>query len=230
MDRPQVLPADPRQSRADPSAGRESCVGFTLVEMLVVLVLVSFVTLLLSQALTQVSRIERSLTGAQLDGVITAVRVAWLRASVEAMLPMPRESNDRFEGNERLVTGLSTDAAAMPIVGLAKVTLSLTFDPKRGATDLKLSTSMPEAITGMENSNIQPKAIALLSWQGNSGRFRYMDKQGTWHEKWPVDALASAPLPTAMSIETGLDEAPQIVVALRVSPLNLPSRKLLETL
>lgn len=204
--------------------------GFTLLEMLVVLVLMSFVTLLVSQALAQVARVERLLAGAQLEGAITSVRVSWAQAALESMLPMSRESGARFEGGVRRISGMSSQSPAMPTVGLAKVSMTLEFDPRLGVTELRMALGQGSGKGAAAAGAAGAVGSVLISWPGNSGRFRFMDDQGRWHDNWPMDQADAVLLPVAVLIETGLDEAPRIVASMAVAPLPLPSRQSLQEL
>ena len=203
---------------------RRSC-GFTLLEMLVTLAVVSLVAGVLGQALFQLARIERLLEGGQLSSMADAVRANWVRSAIEFLLPGEEGSSERLVGSERELEGLSADVPMLPAPGLAKLHLRLEFDAAAGATQLQLLDSA--AFLGKEAN----APVVLLSWPGREGRFRYLDDAGVWHENWPLPLKSSAAgLPRAILLETGLPALPAVVAATRASPVPMLSRRQVETL
>ena len=198
--------------------------GFTLLEMLVTLVVVSLVAGVLGQALFQLARIERLLEGGQLSSMADAVRANWVRSAIEFLLPGEEGSSERLVGSERELEGLSADVPMLPAPGLAKLHLRLEFDAAAGATQLQLlDTSASQGQAG--------EPVVLLSWPGREGRFRYLDDAGVWHENWPLPLKSSASgLPRAILLETGLPALPAVVAATRASPVPMLSRRQVETL
>ena len=85
--------------------------GFTLLEMLVTLTLVSLVAGIIWQAMGQLARIERLLGRSQYQSVAEAVRGEWLRAALNALTPGAANTAERFRGAEDDLQGLS---AAVP--------------------------------------------------------------------------------------------------------------------
>ena len=198
--------------------------GFTLLEMLVTLVVVSLVAGVLGQALFQLARIERLLEGGQLSSMADAVRANWVRSAIEFLLPGEEGSSERLVGSERELEGLSADVPMLPAPGLAKLHLRLEFDAAAGATQLQLlDTAASQGQAG--------EPVVLLSWPGREGRFRYLDDAGVWHENWPLPLKSSAAgLPRAILLETGLPALPAVVAATRASPVPMLSRRQVETL
>lgn len=213
----------PRQSTTGLSMARGR--GFTLLEMLVVLVLMSFVTVLVSQMLTQVARIERLLNSAQLEGAITSVRVSWVKAAIESMLPMTRESGARFVGDSRQIAGMSSEPPVMPAAGLTKVGMSMVFEATRGVTEFRLLLGRGAEPDGLGGNPPGVASPVLFSWPGNTGRFRFLDTKGLWHDSWPIEPSDADLLPVAVMIETGLDEVPRVIASIAAAPQPLPSRQ-----
>ena len=198
--------------------------GFTLLEMLVTLVVVSLVAGVLGQALFQLSRIERLLEGGQLSSMADVVRANWIRSAIESLLPGEEGSAERLVGSERELEGLSADVPMLPAPGLAKLHLRLAFDAAAGATQLQLL----DAFTSQGKAG---EPVVLLSWPGREGRFRYLDDAGLWHESWPLPSKSSAAgLPRAILLETGLPALPALVAATRASPVPMLTRRQVETL
>jgi prepilin-type N-terminal cleavage/methylation domain-containing protein len=202
--------------------GRER--GLTLLEMLVTLVIVSFVVTIVAQAMGQVSRIERLLEGGQLRSMATSVRAEWVRAALASMLPGTADAGDRFRGDARSLRGLSAEAPGATGSVLATMQLGLEFDGESGATRLQLRAG--DVVAG----GAEAQATTLLSWPGNVGRFRYLDPQGEWIDQWPppMHSADAATLPAAILVETGMSDIRLIIAAPQVSESPLPLRKQLE--
>lgn len=199
--------------------------GFTLLEMLVTLVVVSLVAGVLGQALFQLSRIERLLEGGQLSGMADSVRAEWIRSAIESLLPGEPGSSDCLRGSERDLEGLSADVPMLPAPGLAVLHLRLEFNQALGTTQLQLL----DARASPAGDAREP--IVLLSWPGSEGRFRFLDDTGTWQESWPLPSNPrGAGLPRAIMVETGLAAMPFLVAATRASPLGLLTRRQVESL
>ena len=92
--------------------------GFTLMEMLVVLVITSLAAGLLMQASTQVLGLQARLN-AQLDGLRgPALGADWLRQVVQGLQPDYDDGANRFRGSARGFAGLTTNALSGSYGGL----------------------------------------------------------------------------------------------------------------
>jgi prepilin-type N-terminal cleavage/methylation domain-containing protein len=198
--------------------------GFTLLEMLVTLVVVSLMAGVLGQAMFQLSRIERLIEGGQLNSMADAVRADWIRSAIESLLPGEEGSDERLVGSERELEGLSADVPMLPAPGLARLRMRLSFDVTAGETQLQLLET--SALQGQSTN----EPVVLLSWPGQDGRFRYLDDAGAWHEKWPLSSSSGSALPRAILLETGLPALPILIGATRASPVPVMSRRQVESL
>lgn len=204
--------------------------GFTLLEMLVTLVLVSLVGAIVSQGLLQIARVERLLEGVQLQGMAASMRGEWVRAALAGLLPFEKSSANRFKGDTRSLDGISTATPQWPAAGLAPLSLRLRFDPREGRTELVQDVGLLAATVFSE-----PGLVVLLSWPGNTGRFRYLDRQNQWQDSWPaaglVGSAASHSLPLAIALETGDSDRGVLLAAPRADELGLmPTRNAMEKL
>lgn len=204
--------------------------GFTLLEMLVTLVLVSLVGLITSQALLQVARIERMLAGGSLRDMVVALHAEWLRDALAGLLPGESGSAERFAGDARALQGMSTAVPQWPAPGLAPMRLSLEFNDRAGRTELHLhSDSLRRDVLSAAPAASQ----LLLSWPGNSGRWRYLDGAGAWHERWPPvysGAVAPAALPAVVALESGDPTLGTLLAAPVAGDVQMPSRRAMERL
>ena len=209
--------------RGKPRFERCGTRGFTLLEMLVTLVVVSMIVAVMRQALAQLARIEQLLAGAQLRSVASSLRAEWVRSAIESLLPGRRDSDERLRGDQHELRGLSADVPQLPAPGLSRLHLRLVFQDSSGLNELQMQ--LPT------NDPLSSSWIVLLSWPGREGQFRYLDRGQTWHDQWPP-ALASddEPLPVAIALETGLPEVRALIARLRATEQPLPTRSQLESL
>lgn len=178
--------------------------GFTLVEMLVVLVIVSMAGSLLFEGAAQVMSME-SRFASQLAGLRSeTLRSDWLRQVVEGMQPDYAEGKQVFRGTARGFSGLTTNPLSAGYGGLSAFALALQQD--RASNEVVLRYGMDK------------DAPEILRWAGNRGRLRYADNIGELHEDWPPPTGKWPQLPAAIYVEGGREGAPWLVVATPYGP------------
>lgn len=199
--------------------------GFTLLEMLVTLIVVSLVATIVWQAMVQLARIESLLADGTQHSRAVALRIEWVRHSLSSLVPAEAaRPSERMTGDPRVLRGLSLDVPQWPAPGLAFMQLQMRSDAVDDTTRLELAQI--DADSGQVRSR-----TALLSWPGQKGRFRYLDDAQRWSDVWPPPMRADAPaLPAAVLVETGLAQAPVIIAAPQASRVPLPSRRVVEGL
>ncbi len=199
--------------------------GFTLLEMLVTLLIVSLVAAIVWQAMGQLARIEGLLEQGQMQGLAQTVRGEWVRSALASLMPGTPDSAERFQGSATELSGLSADVPRWPAPGLAVLHLRLVRDAEGRSTVLQL---VDDAADG---STTGPVVTPLLSWAGSEGRFLFEDDQGQWQDQWPPLSLKKAPpLPRAVLLQTGLPEMRLLVAAPVTSEVQMPGRRQLEGL
>ena len=200
--------------------------GFTLLEMLITLLIVSMVAGIVWQAMGQLVRVERLLEQGQMQSLAQAVRVEWVRSALASLLPGSPKTFDRFQGSATALKGLSADAPVLPVPGLALMQLRLQYDPAANTTALQIKGE------ASPTGGAPEPFITLLSWPGREGKFAYLDEQNQWQDTWPPAGLGKpAPaLPRAVSLETGLPTLRLLLAATLASALPLPTRAEVEGL
>lgn len=184
--------------------------GFTLVEVLVVLVITSLVSTLLFQVLAQVSRLQ-SRFGEQLaQSRNGAMRADWHRQVLQGLLAVESESPQRFVGQPRRLAGLTLTALRSQSGAPEFVALEIRPHPSGLGGELHYSSG--EDGVGM----------VLMSWSGpGPADFAYVDAAGNEYNQWPPP---SGRLPMPPPAELGRPfTAPE---ALQVPP-QLPTTILL---
>lgn len=162
--------------------------GFTLLEMLVVMLISGMALLLTSQALGQYRRAHTRAIASERIGREQRLSVAWFRDSVRGLYPLAAgESGEpAFEGN--------TD-------GFQGITLSPVLSPQ-GAPVLQAWRITRDA-DGGDRLELEERGQALvLSLPAARGlRLHYMDSKGVLHTGWPPRLGSARQLPEAIFLE-----------------------------
>ncbi len=178
--------------------------GFTLMEMLVVLLIVGLAGTLLFEGAAQVLNIQARF-GGQLSSLRSeALRADWLRQAVEGLQPDFSDGTQVFKGSPRGFSGLTTNPLSAGYGGLAAFAVVLQHDATRDEMVLRYGT--------------EQDAPELMRWAGDRGRLRYADIRGELHEDWPPPLGLWPQLPGAIYLEGWRDSAPWLVVATPYGP------------
>lgn len=169
-----------------PGAGGGNERGFTLLELLVVLVLVSFITALMMQGMSYVARVNEAFMG-ESDLRQTRERVfGWFGDAITFLsAPEPSDPAGRFRG----------DALSFEAVTLNSV------DRREGipvpfAFRLEAQGNVAELIYVRR---IEASRWPLLS-VASDAHFEYLDAQGQWHSDWPPTPQLADLLPNAVAL------------------------------
>lgn len=146
--------------------------GFTLLEMLVVLMLVSLITTLLFQGFSYVL-VLRSQFVNQLDDLHRgALQEHWFRTTTAALMPGPEDSEAVFKGDDLGFSGL-TIAALHENAGIP-ARIQWRLFSANNETELRYYPVREESDYWL-----------VMAWFGERGGFRYLSAEGTWYEQWP---------------------------------------------
>jgi general secretion pathway protein J len=162
--------------------------GFTLVEVLVVLVITALLSTLLLQALSQVSRLQARF-GSQIEqSQGGAMRADWFRQLLQGLKPDYADGPQRFAGASSRIEGLSS--SGLSATGGAPLPFTLEIVPgASGGGQLRYRSGTAQ--------------LDLIRWRG-AGRaeFAYLDTAGTEHAQWPPLSFGSTVLvvPTAPTV------------------------------
>lgn len=198
--------------------------GFTLVEMLVVLIITSLAAALLMQASTHVLGLQQRLN-AQLERLRgPALSADWLRQVVQGLQPDYHDGVARFSGTARGFSGLTTNPLSGAYGGLEPFAVVLQHDAATDTTTLRYAPGAGPGAVAARMADALPEGgptVALLRWPGNAQRLRYWDERGGPHEDWPPPLGQWRPLPSAITLEGDADGAgaPWLVVATHQGPL-----------
>lgn len=152
--------------------------GFTLLEMLVVLVLVSLISTLLLQSLSYILQLRSRLLVHLDDLQYGAVQEAWFRSTTAGIITDYYDGKNIFQGTEREFSGLTLNPLEANTGALSPFAWQL--QSEGGKTVLRYRKSDGEY-------------WEVASWSGERGTFRYMDTQGKWYTQWPPPFFSQTP-------------------------------------
>lgn len=178
--------------------------GFTLLEMLVVMVLTALITTLLMGGLGMVHRLQGRFGPELFNSQHGAMYVDWFRLTVNGLMPDYPDGAHRFKGERDRFSGLTLSPLDRPPGAPAPFAWLLQFDPVAGETQLRYGDAGVGA--------------TILRWPGSGARFSYLDAKGEKHDNWPPPFGAPAQLPVAIWLETPGEGAQRLLVAVPLGP------------
>lgn len=178
--------------------------GFTLLEMLVVLVLTGMISTLLFQALQQVFRLETHFRRELFNTQEGEMYTEWFRQTINGLVPDQPAGRNRFTGTEREISGLTISPIDTLSESLVPFAWRLQYDARSGQTQLRYGRA--------EN------ALVILEWRGDSGRFVYFDGKDEPHDSWPPAMGKWPQLPKAIFLESLSQSDKRVVVAVPRGP------------
>jgi len=167
--------------------------GFSLMEMLVVLVLVALVSGVLLDTLGQLSRAGERTRGTVARLADTVLDEALVQAVLTGVVPEYREGPGVFQGTADGLTALTLAGLDSPAD--MPVTMRLSIGP---VGDGRLSAA---AVRHRLTYEGRGEPLTLLEWAGGPARFRYLAPDGTWQESWDGEARRPRQVPEAVMLE-----------------------------
>jgi prepilin-type N-terminal cleavage/methylation domain-containing protein len=188
--------------------------GFTLVEVLVTLVLLSMVVAITFGSFGQILH-ARSRLRPYLDrSEETALVASWFRQTVQALIADYDSGKDRFGATASSFSGLTASPLVGPPGTPTAFRWALKYDP--GAD-----------VTVLEYTERPSNTIQIARWNSKDAVFSYYGQDQEWRPTWPPADLdqsaTSVQLPQLVRLG-GLPRElfPTIVAAPRASPVPRP--------
>ena len=199
--------------------------GLSLVEVLVTLVITSFVAGLLGQALFQAARLERELGEVRGGRFADALQVTMIRDAVRAIVPIGISEENAFEGTRTVVRATTVDSPFGGGGAVVVMQLELASSKSADRTELRLSTWRPGiALT-------ERQSVLMLDWPGRPGAFKYLDADGEWKDEWkPTLEMVGRVLPRAIAVPLGPGLDRWLMIPIEASPYAPMSRREVEAL
>jgi general secretion pathway protein J len=172
--------------------------GFTLVEVLVVLVITALVSTLLFQALAQVYRLQGRFGEQLAQSQGGAMRADWYRQVLQGLLNDYADGKQRFAGQVQRLEGLS--ATALTVAGGAPQWVVMEIRSEADGSELLYQAGSQQ--------------VTMLRWQGG-GEFAYLDEAGAEHAQWPPmgSGAAWSQLPVAVLLKWPTPQGRAVLVA-----------------
>ena len=143
-----------------PKLDRSNQTGFTLIEVLVVLIIVGMISSTLFQALEQAYRLQDRF-GMELFKVQQGQMAAdWYRQTVQGLHPDYPDGRNIFHGEDREFSGLTGNPLGDEYGALTPVTWKIRNNQQNSTTELVY----------IEEKRETP----VLTWRGNQARFIYL--------------------------------------------------------
>lgn len=183
------------------SASARTCnCGFTILEMLVVLMIVGFITSILFQALSQVYKLQ-SRFGLQLaESQQGAMYTDWYRQVVQGLQADYPNGKEKFQGSEAEFIGVTTSPLSTNYGAPTKVSLRLQRNIREEMTELLYTAN-------------EQKMILSLWPEKKASRFIYVDATGEQHDTWPPPFGIWPQLPNMILLQRQMDVEPQFIAA-----------------
>ena len=177
--------------------------GFTLLEVLVVLVLVSLTMTVLMQGVLYTLQLRTQFLTQQQRLREDFLPESWFRSSSAALAPVKADRPEAFQGDREGFRGLSL----MPLLGKPG-------EPVR--IEWRLTSSDGQRILQYRQEN-REEVVAVSAWpETTQVGLDYLDGNGHWSERWPPP---TAPAP-------GSQPPPQLPAALRLKISDQERRSL----
>ena len=167
-----TLVASPCQSNASP--------GFTLLEVLVVIMLITLVMTLLIQGLSFIFDIRQKVRDNLLSAKPIILQEQFLRTVLSAMTADSIKGDSRFDGSPEKITGL---------------TLAPLLSPQGVPSVVELSIEQQDTTCTLRYREPPFPPITLGQWEGSRCRFTYLTDKGKLSPEWRIakDRLVQIP-------------------------------------
>jgi prepilin-type N-terminal cleavage/methylation domain-containing protein len=185
--------------------------GFTLIEVLITLVLLSMVAAVAFGSLRQVLEARDRLRPYLDRSQETTLVLGWFRQTVQASIADYDEGKHRFVGTASEFSGLTVSPLVGPAGTPTAFRWAMRYDPTRDLTTLDYEESPKQS-------------LRIVAWSGHDGAFAYYAGEQKWQPAWPPsdsDQGKSIPqLPQLVRLSGApRDTVPMIVAAPRASPV-----------
>lgn len=181
-------------------ASRPRHSGFTLLEILVVMLIVSLISTILFQALDQIYKIQGRFGLQLVQSQQGTMYTDWFRQVVQGLQTDYVDGKGKFEGSETEFSGVTTSPLSAAYGTPSSVTLSLQYDSRKDVTKLLYIADEREML--------------LSSWSGKKAqKFVYVDATGESQDTWPPRFGLWPQLPNAILLQSQKSNEPQLIAA-----------------
>ena len=199
--------SDPaKRLSAAASGGQARPLGLTLLEMLVVLMLLGLLSTALLQGMAFFSAKYESVQRWRQDAGQAMLRQHWFVWSVSGLAAYGLEAR-RFTGNESAFAGISLQ----PLVADAGLPVEARWSlgAEEGVAVLRYQER-----SGLSNEG---EDWLIARFDDPELRFQYADREGRWHDRWPLPEALEDWTPKAIRLSSA-SEAPIWLAQVSVTP------------
>lgn len=183
--------------------------GFTLVEVLVVLVIVGMISTIFFQAFDRVYRLQNRFGVELYNAQQGAMSIDWFRQTVQGLISDYGDGANKFSGGAHEFSGLSTNPLSEEYGSATGIKWEISFDPQTGKTQLTYADAKGES--------------TIAVWQGGAAKFTYLDDKLEPHETWPSELGMWPQLPKLIRLEAMATGEPLVIMATPLgSPVPMP--------
>jgi prepilin-type N-terminal cleavage/methylation domain-containing protein len=178
--------------------------GFTLIEMLVVLIITALVSGVLFQALERSYSLQRRF-GTELFKVQQGqMAIDWYRQTVQGLYPDQPNASNIFKGDAVSFTGLTTNPLGEEYGAPTPIQWALVARTDQPRVDLVYREHGQDTV--------------IASWQGTEAKFAYYDEQQVAHDTWPPALGLFPQLPRQVQLEARDNGEPVTIVTAPMGP------------
>ena len=172
--------------------------GFTLLEIIVVVMISGLIAVVLMQGLALVLDARLRVATAIDDLEQKGLEKSILTSALRGVLPDYPDGSDVFFGDKRRIRGLTLNPLQGTEGAPTGFGMFLEFDAVSNTTFL----------TYFERG-YDPLEIAR--WDGDIGEFSFRGRQGDWSETWPIPGDNIKQAPRTIKMLTGLQETAYVI-------------------
>ena len=183
---------------------RQTPSGFTLIEVLVVLILVAMISGVLFQALERAYGLQRRFGTELFRAQQGQMATDWYRQTVQGLYPDQADGPNLFKGSDKGFVGLSVNPLGLAYGAPTPIQWSVRPNLETGTTDLVYAEG------GRETS--------ILAWRGKAAKMVYFDAEQKTHDRWPPALGLFPQLPSQIQLWVEDRAEPVVIVA---TPMGL---------
>lgn len=157
--------------------------AFTLIEMLVVMIIVAMVVTLIVQGFGYTLGVYQRVVKNQNNAYQQVFAYHWFTSSLQVQVAM-RPKDRGLEGDTRQLTTYTYQ----PLLARQGLKTRIGWEIIENGSELQL---------GYREGNQQ---FITQRWLNSSGYFEYLNEQGQWIQRWPLEKSDSQPLPKAIRL------------------------------
>ncbi len=173
--------------------------GFTLMEVLVVLVITALISVVLIQGFALIlgarNSVQSKIVG--LEQIVLQQNI--FMEPLKGVLPDYPDRPHIFRGETKMVRGLTVRPLQSRFGSPVGFSLTMNYDQARDETELVY-----------QESGFAPQTLGR--WEGSDGAFQYRDRDGAWLESWPPHP-DTPQTPWLIRLDTGEDFPSSFVVS-----------------